>query len=57
MVAERWLGIERPVSLRLDELAATDSAGRHASPVDRCSYLPREVFFCRFGFAGDFFSV
>ena len=46
MVAGRWLGIERPVSLRLDELVATDSAGRHASPVDRCGYLPREVFFC-----------
>ena len=30
---------------------------RHASPVDRCGYLPREIFFGRFGFAGGFFSV
>ena len=30
---------------------------RQAFPVDRCGYLPREVFFGRFGFVGGFFSV
>lgn len=30
---------------------------RSRRPVDRCCYLPREVFFGRLGFAGAFFTV
>jgi hypothetical protein len=30
---------------------------RGRRPVDRCCYLPREVFFGRLGFAGAFFTV
>ena len=64
---ERWLGSEYGSPMKsssLWRLRAPDrgrcrvsNRERHASPVDRCGYLPREIFFGRFGFAGGFFSV
>jgi hypothetical protein len=42
---------------RLELGIAGGNRRRSRRPVDRCCYLPREVFFGRLGFAGAFFTV
>jgi hypothetical protein len=49
------------VTSRCSSASSSASRGgnrrRDRRPVDRCCYLPREVFFGRLGFAGAFFTV